>query len=105
MGHTDGMLEQENHPDIGSRVDHRVRHLNLGLGSDVPGFSHWWTLVGTQEGMAHKLPGASDSYTSAENVCEEQNKSVSTVRLDNTSAVAYISNQGGTISKKPVYLT
>ena len=81
MGHTDGMLERENHPDTGSGVDHRVRRLDSGLGSDVPGFQHGWTLVSTQADMAHKLPGASGSYISAENVYKEQCESVSTAQV------------------------
>ena len=37
-GYSDGPLEQENHPDQGSRADHTVRRINPGLGSDMPGF-------------------------------------------------------------------
>ena len=80
VGHTDGTLERENHPDTGSGVDHRVRRLDSLLGSDVSGVRHGRTLVGTREDMAHKLPGASGSYTSAENVCKKQNESVSSAQ-------------------------
>ena len=37
MGHSDGPLEWEDHPDEGSRVDHRIRRFDPGLGSDMPG--------------------------------------------------------------------
>ena len=80
VGHTDGTLEWKNHPDTGSGVDHRVRRLDSGLGSDVSGVRHGRTLVGTREDMAHKLSGASGSYTSAENVCKKQNESVSSAQ-------------------------
>ena len=36
VGHSDGPLEWEDHPNKGCRADHRVRHFNPGLGSDMP---------------------------------------------------------------------
>ena len=98
VGHADGLLEWKDHPDETSGVDHRVRRINPGLGSDMPGFRDRRTLVRTRTVSAYQLPRASGSYPGSKNVRNEQNQSISTAQLDNTSAVAYINNQGGTIS-------
>ena len=81
VGHKDDPLEWENNPDAGSPTDHRVRCLNRGLGSNMPGIRHRWAMVRTGEDLAYKLPRAPSSHTGTENVREEENQSVSAAQI------------------------
>ena len=80
VGHPDGPLEREDHPDEGPRADHRIRRFDPRLGSDMPGLRHGRTLVGSGEELAYKLSGAPSGYASSENVCERQNETVGTAQ-------------------------
>ena len=57
VGHTDGKVEWQDGASIEARPDHRVGHLNPGLGSLSPRHQHRGTLVPPGEGMVHQLPG------------------------------------------------
>ena len=66
MGHSDGLLEGEDHPDEGSRADHRDIRFNPRCRErHAQGFD-----------MAHKLPGVSSSHTGPKNFRKEQNEHV-----------------------------
>ena len=70
----------------------------------MSGLRHRRTLVSTyiEENSAYQLFGPLGSYYGSENVCMQHSV---LLKLDNSSAVAYINNHSGTISKKLVSLT
>ena len=102
MGHTDGKVEWQDGASVGARPDHRVGHLNPGLGSLSPRHQHQGTLVPPGEGMAHQLPGTASGDSSPKNLRKEQEGDISVTkdRQHNSSCL-----QGGTASKELLALT
>ena len=74
VGHTDGPLEREDHPNEGSGVDHRLRRLGNVLGGNIPGTDTGgpWS---KQEKTLHIncLYRTAGSNSGSKDVCKEQN--------------------------------
>ena len=102
MGHSDDPMEWEDGTVEGDRPDHHIRRVKPGMGSVMSGHHHRWPLVASGKEMAHKLPAATLALKTF--VKDKMGVSV-LLRIDNTTAVAYINNHGGTVSKQLVSLT
>ena len=76
VGHRDGQMERKDCPVDGARHGDRIRRIEPGMGSVLPGHEHRWSMVGGGIPLAHKLPGTTSGYASAQNVRKEQERSV-----------------------------
>ena len=75
------------------------------MGSALPGNQHGGPLVDTGKGLAYKLPGTASSYASIKTFPKDKREISVLLKIDHTTAVAYINNHGGTVSKELVSLT
>ena len=101
VGRPDSRVEWQVNALDRARVCHRVGRLEPGLGSVLPGHQYRGPMVSPGEGMAHQLLGITSSDPRLENL-----RSVSVLlKIDNTTAVVYINQGGGTVSKELVSLT
>ena len=103
VGHSDGPLEWEDHPDEGLIIESDASTQGWGAtcqGSDTGG--PWSALEKTWHINCLELLAAT---LALKTFVKNKTKLSVLLKLDNTSAVAYINNQGGTVSKKLVTLT
>ena len=62
-------------------------------------------MVHTRENQSYQLSGDDGSHTSPEDICKNRTGISMLLRIDNMTAIAYINNQGGTVSEQLVHLT
>ena len=83
-------------PPQGSRAgDNSLRCLPIGLGNNMRGHSDWCR---AGEDVAHQLPRDAGSCLATQTFLKGQTGISMLLQMDNTTAVAYINNLGGTVS-------
>ena len=100
VGQPDEELEREKSPEEGDRPDDRLGCFSDGMGSILSAPEDWGSMVRRREVDAHKLSGIAGSNSGDPDICKRPERLSVLLRIDNTTAVAYINNLGGRVSRE-----
>ena len=105
VGHSHDEVEWEVSADQRSGPHDRLRHIDPGLGSILPGSEHRGTLVGRRETRHINCLELLAATLALKKFVKNKTGLNMLLRIDNTTVVAYIDNQGGMVSEELVHLT
>ena len=78
--------------------DNSLRCLPIGLGSNMRGHLDRWSVVRAGEDVAHQLPRDAGTPLATQTFLKGRTGLSVLLQMDNTTAVAYVNNLGGTVS-------
>ncbi len=98
-------VEREEHAAEGSGLSDRIRCVTDRVGSSLQPPTDWRAMVKGGAEPAHKLPELLAATLALKSFTKGQTGLSVLLKMDNTTAVAYVNNQGGTVSRELVRLS